>query len=167
MKHPDGIQAPDKWMDLDQPQRELTEPFTHPVTVSWGDCDPAQIAYTANIPGWGLLAIEAWYKACLGKNWFELNLHCGVGTPFVSLNFDFTSPVRPIHPLVIHVSISRLGSSSLSHAVRGYQDHTLCFTGKTTAAFVDATQLRTIPIPGNMRKSVEHYISIQDQPEPL
>ena len=161
MENETGITAPDKWQDIDAPLANLSATLNHTITVAWGDCDPAQIAYTSNIPGWGLLAIEAWYKSCLGKNWFELNLDCGVGTPFVSLNFEFKSPVTPRHPLLIKVFVHHLGQSSLSHRVDGYQNEKLCFSGKTTAAFVDASILKAIPIPPNMRQSIEHYCSIQ------
>ncbi len=34
-------------------------PFCHVIDVGWGDTDPAQIAYTSNIPAWALRAIEA------------------------------------------------------------------------------------------------------------
>jgi acyl-CoA thioesterase FadM len=135
----------------------------HPLTIGWGDCDPAQIAYTANIPSWGLIAIEAWYKYCLGVNWYELNLHHGIGTPFVSLAFEFQSPVMPLSALEVEVRVSRTGNSSLSHGVIGRQRGTDCFRGKTTAAFVEAAPMKTMPIPPNIRASIAHYQSVQDQ----
>lgn len=39
-------------------------PYRHVIDVGWGDTDPAQIAYTSNIPDWALRSIEAWFKAC-------------------------------------------------------------------------------------------------------
>ncbi len=156
-----GFKSPQGSRDIDEPNYSLTSPVAHPVTVSWGDCDPAQIAYTANIPAWGLLGIEAWYRSCLGADWYQLNLEYGVGTPFVSLNYDFSAPIKPGPPLIQHIFIQKLGTSSLSHCVEGYQDDVLCCTGTTTAAFVDARSMKPISIPPNMRTSIEHYISIQ------
>jgi acyl-CoA thioesterase FadM len=156
-----GIHAPGPWRDIDTPNLAPDGPLVHPLTVGWGDCDPAQIAYTARIPAWGLEAIEAWYRYCLGINWYRLNLHHGIGTPFVSLGFEFKAPVVPMAPLEVEVRIARLGNSSLSHRVRGRQNGVLCFKGETTSAFVEAAVMKPMSIPPNMRTSIEHYQSVQ------
>ncbi len=158
-----GIQSPQHWTDIDQPSRPVSGPFAHPITVNWGDCDPAQIAYTSNIPGWGLTSIEAWYRACLGVGWYELNLHHGVGTPFVSLNFEFKSPITPMGNLLITVYVQKLGNSSISHCIEGHQNGTLRFTGSTVAAFVEALTMKTMPIPPNMRLSIQQYAQTQNR----
>ena len=150
----------DAFQDIES-VRTQTGRLQYGIDVAWGDCDPAQIAYTANIPAWGLKAIEAWYQSCLGIGWYEINLDYSLGTPFVSLNFDFEAPVTPRHRLEIHVYVKKLGSSSLSHYVEGYQAEQLCFTGNTTAVFVLAESLNPVAIPQNMRQTIESYIAIQ------
>ena len=150
----------DSIKDIDS-VRPQTGRLDYSIDVSWGDCDPAQIAYTANIPAWGLKAIEAWYQSCLGIGWYEINLDHSLGTPFVSLNFDFKAPVTPRDRLEIRVYIQKLGTSSLSHYLEGYQADTLCFTGSTTAVFVLAESLKSTAIPENMRKTIESYIASQ------
>ena len=136
-------------------------PHRHQIVIGWGDCDPAQIAYTANIPAWGLRAIESWYKACLGVNWFEINLDLGIGTPFVQLGFDFQSPVVARAPLDCSVFVTRVGRRSLAHLVEGSQDGRLCFTGHTTAAFVAAGRLVSIAIPPMMLQSIRDFADRQ------
>ncbi|MGI9317836.1 MAG: acyl-CoA thioesterase [bacterium] len=158
-----GIQSPQRWADIDPVINDLGAPFVHPISVGWGDCDPAQIAYTANIPGWGLESIEAWYRACLGIGWFELNLQNGVGTPFVSLNFEFKSPITPLGKLLVSVYVKRLGKSSISHCLEGHQNGTLSFVGNTVAAFVEASTMKSMPIPPNMRHSIQQYALIQNR----
>ena len=158
-----GIRPAGPMKDLAAPRIMEAAPLVHRITVGWGDCDPAQIAYTANIPAWGLRAIEAWYKHCLGLNWYEINLDHGLGTPFVSLAFDFVSPVTPRAELEVAVYISRLGRSSISHQVSAGQEGRLCFTGRTTAAFVGANEMKAVAIPDNMRRSIESYIARQGE----
>lgn len=158
-----GIRLPKGYADIDAPFLDLDKPFVYTISVGWGDCDPAQIAYTANIPAWGLRGIEAWYKACLGIDWYVINLHFGIGTPFVSLNFEFKSPITPLGELLVSVYVDRVGGSSISHCVEGHQNGSLCFTGKTVAAFVDASTMKPMPIPPNMRHSIQHYAQIQDR----
>ena len=162
---PAGIHTPGSWCDMDAPNLSPDGPLVHTLTIGWGDCDPAQIAYTANIPAWGLVAIEAWYSHCIGANWYELNLHRGIGTPFVSLAFDFKAPVMPPAPLEVEVRVARVGNASLSHAVIGRQRGGVCFSGRTTAAFVEAAVMKSMPIPPNIRASILHYQSVQG-PEP-
>lgn len=156
-----GIQPIPAASDIDSGKIPLQQPFQHTINVGWGDCDPAQIAYTANIPAWGLASVEAWYKACLGINWFELNLQHGLGTPFVSLNFQFLSPITGSGGLLVDVFVARMGNTSIKHIVEGYQNGRHCFTGETIAAFVDASQMKPIPVPANMRERIEHYITVQ------
>ena len=156
-----GIRPASHARDIEAPRKIEQAPLLHEITVGWGDCDPAQIAYTANIPAWGLRAIEAWYKSCLGLDWYGINLDHGVGTPFVSLAFDFIAPVTPGAPLDLRVYVERLGCSSLSHLVEASQGAQVCFSGRTTAAFVDAGEMKPIAIPANMRRSIEDYIALQ------
>ena len=156
-----GIRSPGPWRDIDRPNQAFRQLLVHRLTIGWGDCDPAQIAYTANIPAWSLQAIEAWYRHCVGLGWYELNLQHGIGTPFVSLGFDFKSPVTPYHPLDVAVKVSRLGNASLSHHVEATQNDVLCFTGNTTAVFVEAESMRPRPVPDNIRASIERYITMQ------
>jgi len=52
--------------------------YSHEIRVSWGDCDPARIAYTGNIPAWALEAINGWWEAHLdGDGWFQMELDRG------------------------------------------------------------------------------------------
>ena len=44
------------------------------------------------------------------------------------------------------------------------QDGVLCFTGQTTAVFVEAETMKTLPIPDNIRTSIERYIALQEVP---
>ena len=45
----------------------------HEIRVTWGDCDPARIAYTGRLPWFALDAINAWWEEQLGGDgWFEM-----------------------------------------------------------------------------------------------
>ena len=158
-----GIKAfPDQMIDLENTIAYELEPLNCNVTVGWGDCDPAQIAYTARIPEWALVAIEEWYRYCLQSDWYEINLKRGIGTPFVSLSCEFLSPITPEYPLDMSVFVSKLGRSSLSHEIHGSQNSVHCFSANTTAAFVDAGKMKSVAIPPNMRSNIENYIRNQN-----
>lgn len=139
-------------------------PFVDSIRIGWGDADPAQIAYTGNIPAWGLRAIEAWIRQCTGVGWYEMNMDLGVGTPFVDLRNTFHAPITPRHRLAMTVLVARVGASSLSVRIEGRQGAVHCFTGSYVCAFVDAVRMRPIRIPVRMRANIRRYALDQGAP---
>ncbi len=128
---------------------DQTEPhFVHEIRVTWGDCDPAQIAYTARLPWFALDAINAWWEAHLGGDgWFQMELDRGYGTPFVHLSMDFSSPVTPRHRLMCQVDPVKLGETSIAFRVIGRQDGKLCFQGRFVCVFIVAQEFRKRTAP--------------------
>ena len=135
-------------------------PFVYRLKPRWGDTDIAQIVYTGKIPDYGLMAIEAWAEARLGKNWYEFSLDWGFGTPFVSLSCDFRAPMSPRDVVLVHVKIDRIGTKSLTFRIEGRReaDDVLCFEGRYTCVCIDATKrpsLETIPLDARLRAAAE------------
>ena len=133
--------------------------FTHEIRVTWGDCDPAKIVYTARIPWFALDAINAWWEAHLGGDgWFQMELDRNVGTPFVHLSLDFHSPITPRHRLKCQVDPIALGESSIRFRVLGRQDGVLCFSGEFVCVFIVADQFRKQAVPGDIREIVTPFL---------
>ncbi|WP_299286496.1 thioesterase family protein [uncultured Tateyamaria sp.] len=133
----------------------MAEPFTHEIRVTWGDCDPARIAYTARLPWFALDAINAWWEAHLGGDgWYQLELDHNIGTPFVHLSMDFRAPVTPRHRLICEVWPTRLGERSITFAVHATQNDVLCFEGTFTCVFVIANQFKSQPAPPHLRQII-------------
>jgi len=130
--------------------------FTHEIRVTWGDCDPARIAYTARIPWFALDAINAWWEHHLdGAGWFQMELDHNIGTPFVHMSLDFSAPITPRHRLMCEVYPMHLGTSSIRFAVNGRQDATLCFKGQFVCVFTIADEFKSQPAPAKIRRVVE------------
>lgn len=116
-----------------------TSPFLHEIRVTWGDCDPAKIAYTARLPWFALDAINGWWEHHLGGDgWFQMELDRNMGTPFVHMSLDFKSPVTPRHRLICQVDPVRLGDTSIQFRVIARQDGVVCFTGTFVCVFTQA-----------------------------
>ncbi|MBS0126006.1 acyl-CoA thioesterase [Thetidibacter halocola] len=128
--------------------------FVHEIRVTWGDCDPAKIVYTARIPWFALDAINAWWEHHLGEGWYQLELDRGLGTPFVNMTLDFRAPITPRHRLLCAVRPVRLGETSISFEVLGRQDRVLCFEGRFTCVFVVAQDFRKCAPPDDIRDIV-------------
>lgn len=126
-------------------------PFLRQIEVGWGDCDPAQIAYTGAIPNFALRVLEQWWVALTGRNWFRLNMEFGIDTPFAHLGVDFRAPVTPLAPLDCRVVVERIGETSLAKRVEGRQEGTLCFECRTVNVFVDRAGFAKMPIPPVIR----------------
>ncbi|MBE1285442.1 MAG: acyl-CoA thioesterase [Rhodobacteraceae bacterium] len=133
--------------------------FVHSIRVGWGDCDPAQIAYTGRLPAFALEAIDAWWEHHLGGDgWFQMELDRKTGTPFVHMSLDFRSPVTPRHRLKCHVWPTRLGNSSIEFRVDGRQNDVLCFEGRFVCVFVNPDGFQPKEPPDDMRRVVESQL---------
>lgn len=129
--------------------------FAHEIRVTWGDCDPAKIAYTGRLPWFALDAINAWWEAQLGGDgWYQMELDRNVGTPFVRLEMDFTRPVTPRHRLICHVWPVRLGETSITFRVDGMQAGELCFSTRTVSVFITADKFEKRAAPDEIRALV-------------
>ena len=133
-------------------------PFTHEIRVTWGDCDPACIAYTGRIPNWALDAINAWWEEHLGGGWFQMEQDLGFGTPFVHMSMDFKSPITPRHRLICVVQPVHLGNKSIEFDVQGSQDGILCFSGRFVSVFTRAGSLETQSPPADIRELVTAHL---------
>ena len=134
-------------------------PFIHEIRVTWGDCDPARIVYTARLPWFALDAINAWWEHHLGGDgWYQLEIDRNLGTPFVHMSLDFRAPVTPRHRLQCAVWPSRLGNSSIEFRVDGRQNGILCFEGRFVCVFAIADQFKSRPAPPEIRQVVEPLI---------
>lgn len=132
----------------------------HHINVSWGDCDPAKIVYTARLPWFALDGINAWWEAHLGGDgWFQMELDRNVGTPFVRLEMDFLHPVTPRHPLICYVWPEKLGETSITFRVNGEQDGKLCFSSRSVSVFIIADEFRKRTPPEDIRSIIEQSMS--------
>lgn len=141
----------------------MTEiPFVHQIRVGWGDCDPAQIAYTGRLPAFALEAIDAWWEEHIAADWFCLNIDQNVGTPFVHLDLDFVSPVTPRHPLMCEVRLRKLGQTSITFQVIGRQNDIDCFNGHFTSVFVISDKFEKQAVPAQIRSVIEPLVINED-----
>ncbi len=130
----------------------------HPITVTWGDCDPARIAYTGRLPWFALDAINGWWTAIVGHGWYHMEIDQNLGTPFVKLNMEFFQPVTPRHELLCHVWPERLGETSIAFRVDGEQDGVLCFSTETVSVFTTADQFTKAKPPQSLSQIIAQHL---------
>jgi len=135
--------------------------FVHHRRVIWADSDPAGIAYTGRFPHFALEAIEAWCAARLGRDWYSMHRTLGGGTPFVHLEMDFRSSLRPGDALATTVALRRAGRSSMEFFVVGrLADGTVSFEGKFVCVFVDDATHRSMPVPDVFAEAIARELAL-------
>jgi len=129
--------------------------FFFPRRIFFGDCDLLGIAFTGRITNFALEAIEAFWDDLLdGCGWLYLLTEEKIAIPFVSLSFDFRSPVKAGAALVCEVGVDHVGTSSVGLFVVGRQDEAICFECRARSVFMDAITFGKITIGDTIRHAL-------------
>jgi 4-hydroxybenzoyl-CoA thioesterase len=134
----------------------------HPVSVTFGDCDPAGIVFFPNFSRWMDAASLSFFMQCGLPPWRELVKTRGiVGTPLLEINTRFMMAATYGQELVIatHVAEWRPKTFTQVHRVtraRAAGGEDLICEGREVRAFVvrdpeDPARLRALPIPDDIR----------------
>ncbi len=136
---------------------------THPVYVTFGDCDPAGIVFFPNFLRWMDTASLSFFMQCGVPPWRELEKTRGiVGTPLLEINTRFVKSATYGETLTVttHVEEWRAKVVVQMHRVTraradGTGDDLIC-EGREVRAFVkrdadDRDRLRAIPVPEDIR----------------
>ena len=156
----DSIEDPIPTSDFggQKPQRDI--PFTMRRRINWGDSDSAEIAYTGSFIAMAIDALEVWYEAVLGLNFYQLKQQ-NMGNPAVSLHFDFHAPIVVGERLDIAVFVEKLGKSSITHRFEMTKvGGPLVCTASFTAALVrdvNTDKIKAKPFPDDWRERIEGY----------
>lgn len=124
----------------------------YPVTIEWGDCDPARIVFYPNYFVWFDRGAHHLMDA-LGLGHDALIAHYGVvGAPIAEASARFLVPSEYRQTLVIESSVESCEGKRFTVLHRGVRDGTLLLEGREVR-FLGAPhpehkgRLRAIPIP--------------------
>jgi 4-hydroxybenzoyl-CoA thioesterase len=128
----------------------------HPVTVHFGDCDPAGIVFFPNFSRWMDQASLAFFRACGIPPWRELEKARGiVGTPLLEIHTKFLRPATYGDELRVVTTIESWAAKTFTHRHRVMRGDELLCEGTEVRAFVErdaATgRIRAIPIPEDIK----------------
>jgi YbgC/YbaW family acyl-CoA thioester hydrolase len=129
--------------------------------VRWEDIDAAGIInYQAYLRFFGLAEAEL-FRSC-GLAYKTLFDEVGVWLPRVHVECDFFHPVTLDELLVVDAFFGRIGTSSihLNFEVRRKSDPgTIVATGKYVLVTVARGEFKPMPVPAEVRKKLEKYLS--------
>lgn len=133
-------------------------PYIHDRIVHWSDTDAAQVVYTVRFLDYVMEAVEGWFRSVVDTSWYEMNVDRGIGTPVVSVNFDFSAPLTPRDALRLTVLVERAGRASITFNILGDRDDGVrSFTTRLVCCAVDNREMKSIDLPAEWRERIEHY----------
>ena len=130
---------------------------TLPVSVEFGDCDPAQIVYYPNFFRWMDAASRHFFVASGVPRWHELEKATGIlGTPIVDSQTTFVRPASYGDRLEIDSEVVEWRSKSfvMRHRVRRADELLVeCTEVRVFAQRIDGDPLRikAVPVPADIR----------------
>src|SRR4051812_3240417 len=127
--------------------------FRTRIKVRFGDCDPAGLVYYPVIFHYCHVAMEEFFAERCGITYARLMADERIGFPTVNVQSEFFVPLVYGDEVVVGVSVSRVGQSSVTfeYSVRRASDNTLCARSTQVQVAMDLDKRRAVPIPERFR----------------
>lgn len=129
--------------------------YTHMWTVKFGQVDQAGILYYPELFDSFHHGVEAFLDS-VGFPLHELVVGEEIGMPIVHAEADYIAPIRFGTTVGIEITVS-MGDSSLTFFGSGHVDDEEVFSVTEKHATIDMTSFESIPVPKNLRKTLEPY----------
>jgi len=128
--------------------------FHLPLTVRFGECDPAGIVYMPRILHYFHVAMEELFAAAVGQPYAKLVAAEGLGFPSVHVEADFRRPLAHGDQLEIGARIERVGESScaFAFAIRGEGESEVRATGRVVTVCIELASGAKRPLPERLRE---------------
>jgi 4-hydroxybenzoyl-CoA thioesterase len=131
------------------------------LTVEFGDCDPAQIAFYPNFFRWYDAAARHFFEKCGVPAWRDLEKSDGIiGTPVVEIHSNFMRPTTYGDEIEICTFIEEWHADRFVMSHRMSRGEKLLAQSSETRIFAirhpeDSTRIKAVPIPSAIKKLCE------------
>ena len=127
-------------------------PFTHPLRVRYGECDPQQIVFNANYFAYFDIAMTELWRAAAGS--YGAMLDRGIDMVVAEASARFLGAARFDDELSLEVVITRLGTTACITRHRVLRGGELLVDGEMRHVIVDRESLQKTPIPEWLREAL-------------
>lgn len=129
--------------------------FSTPLTVNFGDTDPAGLVYFPNIFHYCHIAMERFFDEVCGVSYSELITDQQLGFPTARIDAEFKAPLRYGDVINIEITVSDIGhkSLSLSYKVKNGES-VVCAEVSQVVVAMDLGKHASVSIPDSIRKSL-------------
>jgi 4-hydroxybenzoyl-CoA thioesterase len=133
--------------------------FVYSTPVRFADVDHAGIVYYPRFFHYFHLAFEELFRARMGaRAYVELLDRDRIGFPAVHAEADYRGPLRFGDTADISLTVTRLGTTSITFGYRVSSDDRLCAVGAVVCAVVNLTDFRPCPIPSSVHALVADLV---------
>lgn len=129
--------------------------FVYRTPVRFSDVDHAGIVYYPRYFHFFHLAFEELWRARMGpRAYVELLDRDRIGFPAVRAECDFSAPLRFGDTAEITLSVSRMGTKSITfhYVIRRDDDSSVVADGRVVCAVVDLAKFIAVPAPTRVRE---------------
>ncbi len=127
-------------------------------TIRFGQCDPAGIVYTPVYFDLFNVAIEEWYPASLGIDYYALLREEKVGVGYGHASADFVAPSAMGDVLEIAIVVSDIGRSSFTLTLHAFRNGDEAVRGRLVVVTTSLVGKNgAIPIPAALRQALDAY----------
>lgn len=127
--------------------------------LTWGEADPAGTIYAPRAIDCAIQAIEALWIEATGLSFNDLYALRGLAAPWVQTSCEFTNPLRAGEPFEVHISLDRIGRSSLNWAGTAVRpDGESLFRLKLVSVMIDAKSGKACSVPDAIRDALSAYV---------
>jgi acyl-CoA thioester hydrolase len=130
-------------------------PFTHPLRVRFGECDPQGIVFNAHYVAYFDVAVTELWREALGS-WGAMNDR-GVDVVVGEVNARFNAPARADELLELRAWVEHFGTTSMRLRVDIAREGFVLVEGLLRYVFVDAASWAAIAIPDWIREGLAPY----------
>jgi acyl-CoA thioester hydrolase len=130
-------------------------PFTHPLRVRFGECDPQGIVFNAHYVAYFDVAVTELWRETLG-GWGAMKER-GVDAVVGEINARFHAPARTDELLELRACVEAFGTTSLRLRVDVAREGFVLVEGRLRYVFVDARSWAPVPIPDWIRDGLAPY----------
>ena len=134
--------------------------FAVDIPVRFAHCDTAGIVFYPRYFEMMNAVVEDWCAQGLGTSFRALHLEQGMGLPTVRIHTEFTAPSQLGDLLRAQLSVTRLGGSSVTVAIRllGPEGEPRV-AAELVLVMMDLARRRAVPIPAPLRERMARFCS--------
>jgi acyl-CoA thioester hydrolase len=132
-------------------------PFTHPLRVRFGECDPQGIVFNAHYVAYFDVAVTELWREALGS--WAVMAERGVDAVVGELEARFHAPARNDELLELRAWVEQFGTTSLRLRVDVAREGFVLVEGRLRYVFVDAESWAPVSIPDWIREGLSPYAS--------
>ena len=136
----------------------MNKVFLHDQLIRFSHCDPAGIVYFPRFFDLAHGTMEDWFSQGLGQPLPDLIRDRRIGTPTVTIQCDFSKPLRMGDTLRFELRVLRAGNASVRLAYSGKKEGVEHLKLEQTIAFMALDAGGAVAIPEDLRPRIEEYL---------